>query len=139
MKAQSFFAAVLAFVLGCSDPRTDAKFAQTVPGIYEGSAPGFSERVELREDGTFQHAVFVQSRKAVGESGKWTYDTKSGMVRVEPFTSFWDIHKRVIITNGVINSADALFVMRYGERAETISPSIDFEYRLLKRNADAVP
>lgn len=124
---------------GCSDTVTDAQWTKTVPGVYEGSQSGFVERVYLRPDGSFRHDVSVDGKSLITESGKWSFDVKSGTVNVEPFTSIWDDKSRNLTTNVVPWTVGALFVMRYGHAAERISPAVEFEYQLFKKKTNDTP
>jgi len=117
----------------CSDKVPDAQWAKTVPGFYDGSQAGFRETLALAPKGTFQHQVYFNRESALSETGKWSFDVQSGIVLVEPFTSFFDKENKKIKTQGVLHDQDAFGVMRYGTAAEKISQSIDFDFVLVKR------
>ncbi len=137
-----FLLMVCVVLAGCSDTVTDAQWAKTLPGVYEGATSGFVERVEFRPDGSFRHEVSVHGKPLVAESGKWSYyvkDVKSGAVEVEPFTSVWDYNSRKLTTNVIPWTVGALFVMRYGYAVERISPSVNFEYQLFKKQPNRTP
>lgn len=124
---------------GCSNAVTDAEWAKTVPGVYEGSQSGFVERVDLRPDGSFRHDVSVEGKPLIAESGKWSFDVKRGTVDVQPFTSIWDDKGRKLTTNVVPWTVGALFVMRDGRAAERISPAVEFEYQLFRKKTNNTP
>ncbi len=117
----------------CSDKISDAQWAKTVPGFYDGSQAGFRETLALDPKGTFQHQVYLNRESVLSETGKWTFDVQSGIVLVEPFTSFFDKESRKIKAQGVLHPQDTFGVMRYGTAAEKISQSVDFDYVLVKR------
>ena len=125
--------AVLCAALAGCDRVTDAQWAKTVPGSYATSQTGFTEQVDLRIDGSFRHDASFDGRALVSESGKWSFEVKSGIVTLEPFTSIWDSKNRKLTTNFVHQAVGALGVMRYGEKAEKISPTVDFDYQLIKK------
>lgn len=121
-------------LMGCSYRVSDAEWANTVPGLYEVSKAGIQEKIDLQPGGNFRHQVLVGGKSVLTESGKWSFDVQAGSVLVEPFTSFFDRRDRKIVTEGVRRSQDSLFVMRYGTAAERISPSVDFDYVLRRKN-----
>ena len=139
MDARSMLIVFCGALAGCSDAVTDAQWAKTVPGVYEGSQFGFVERVDLKTDGSFQHNVSVGGKSLISESGKWTFDVERGMVSVGPFTSFWDAKSRRLTTNIVSSGADELSVMRYGKAAERISSVPDFAFQLFKKRTNSTP
>lgn len=122
-------------VAGCSENGATVRWETTVPGVYEGSESGFRETVDFRTNGEFRHEVFIDERSVLAESGKWSFDNETGAVSVEPFTSFFDRFSRKTVRLGVKHTSDALFVMRYGSAANTISPSVDFEFCLIRKKA----
>ena len=127
---------------GCSDTVTDAQWAKTLPGVYEGAQSGFVERVEFRLDGSFRHEVTVYGKPLVAESGKWSFyvkDVKRGAVEVEPFTSAWDYSSHTLTTNVIFHPVEDLFVMRYGQAVERISPSVQFKYQLIRKQSNSTP
>jgi hypothetical protein len=108
---------------------------KTIPGCYVGVQAGFAETVELRSEGTFRHRVIVDGKTNVDESGSWLFER--GAVLLEPFTSFFDERRRLVVMTGSASSQGALFVMRYGRVAERISPSVGFEFCLTRTNCDS--
>lgn len=122
MNLRCLFITLCAALTGCPDAVTDAQWAKTVPGIYDGSQSGVRKTVDLRPDGSFPHNASIEGKSLVAESGKGSYNVASGMVSLEPFTSFWDTKSNKLTMNGIPWSVGALGVLRYGHAAERISP-----------------
>ena len=120
-------------VCGCSQGVSDKHWEQTVPGVYEGNLPNFREVLDLNTNGVFRHRVFVREKVVVDETGHWSYRVDTGIINLDPFTSFLDSEKRRITTNGVKRAVGALAVLRYGKAASKISVSHHTYYCLNKR------
>jgi hypothetical protein len=116
---------------GCSKGVSDKQWASTVPGVYHGLQRNFREVLDVKPDGTFHHEVFIDNSSVHSEAGTWSYDVRSGMLQVKPFTSFYDRQSRRM-TTGVSAVADMLGVLRYGKAASKITQSIEGDYNLTK-------
>lgn len=124
---------VLVF-LGCSEDHRPADYEKALPGVYEGSQPGFREVLVLNTNHGFAHEVFVGGRSILVESGKWSYDG-NGAIRVEPFTSFFDERTRKVTQLGTNVTASFLYIVSYRGTVDTLSPSVDFEWTLGRTNS----
>lgn len=121
---------------GCFLAVSDKEWERTVPGVYEGSLQNFREVLDLNQDGSFRHEFFTGQQLVHSGTGKWSYDVKSGMIRVAPFTSYYERETRSSTTNGVTKAADVFAVLRYGKSASRITQSTDVDYSLRKKGAE---
>lgn len=123
-------------LVGCFQGVSDKQWEATVPGMYEGTKGNFREVMYLNTNGRFRHEVFINQELVHSGTGNWSYDVKSGMVQVEPFTSFYDRRTGRIETNGNTVMSDMFGVLRYGKAASRITQSLDTDYSLVKKIAE---
>ena len=85
---------------GCFDNVSDNQWQATVPGLYEGTNSAFKEVLEIGSNKMYHYSLFLKERLIKSQTGSWIYDVTSGMIELQPFTSFYDRKSNTFTTNG---------------------------------------
>ena len=114
---------------GCAPP-LPATWQKDIPGVYAGDQSGFREVIEFKQDGTFHHQVFRDSKSIHSESGKWRVPPGERKLFLEPFTEFYHPMGRKFSATGESIALYYFFPLPDGKSFNMISASASYEFWL---------
>ena len=128
---------ICAALSGCyQQATTPANWNQNVPGTYQSSFSSYAESIYFSSNGTYVHNVYQSGEKIHSDSGKWAIAQDSVRLDLSPsgvFSEFYDPMSRSFLSNSRPFGSYVYWPIMKGNVLKGISPSVEYEYSLVKR------